>query len=328
MIKSKWASIVVAVFVVTTWSRVASAEDLLKATTMLPRPVVYTKDFAKWVNSVNKRGKGILQIKILGGPEAIPTFQQAEAVRKGIVDMIWGPATYYLGAVPAVNALVGSNMTPSETRKSGGIALLNKIYQKRLNAYYLGRTHFIRLHIYTTKRPKIAKSGMVDLSGFRLRGTPSYRKFFVDLGSTFVNMAAPEVYTALERGTINGVGWPLVGISDFSWDKHLKYRIDPGFFSSDVSTIVNLDKWKKLSQRAREFLQREAIAYESDSYNRFVRLSKEADKRMRAKGMTVITLRAAAARRFRKEASDVAWQRLKEKDPKHYKALRAKFYAE
>jgi TRAP-type mannitol/chloroaromatic compound transport system substrate-binding protein len=76
----------------------------------------------------------------------------------------------------------------------------------------------------------------------------------------------PEVYTALERGTVDGLGWPSIGVMDLSWDKFLKYRIDPGYFQTDLSMLVNLDRWNALGEEARQILQDTAIEWEEESY--------------------------------------------------------------
>ena len=60
-----------------------------------------------------------------------------------------------------------------------------------------------------------------------MRVAPAWRDFVTGLGGTGIVIPAPEVYTALERGTVDGIGWTSIGIMDFSWDKHLKARIDP-----------------------------------------------------------------------------------------------------
>ncbi len=42
--------------------------------------------------------------------------------------------------------------------------------------------------------------------------------------------APGEVYTALERGVVDGYGWPITGIFDLGWHEKTKYRVDPGFY--------------------------------------------------------------------------------------------------
>jgi TRAP-type transport system periplasmic protein len=306
----------------------AEAQETVRALSMLPKPVTYTQSFLKFIDKVNAAGEGVVQIEFVGGPEAIPTFDQPEAVREGVIDMIYGPASYYPGIVPETDALVGSNVTPMEKRANGGIDLLNQIHQEKMNAYLLGHPDGgIQFHVYMTKEPQLKDDGLPDMSGIKLRGAPIYREFFTDyLGATFVQVNVPEVYTALERGTVDGLGWPSIGVMDLSWDNFLKYRIDPGYFQTDLVILVNLDKWNSLSDEARQILQDTAIAWEEESHEELQALREKEDAEMKERGMQVVELPPEAAGAYLNAAYEEAWSRLKERDPTHYQALRDKFF--
>ncbi|HEX6113041.1 MAG TPA: TRAP transporter substrate-binding protein DctP [Geminicoccaceae bacterium] len=308
----------------------ASAQETLRALSMQPAAVTYTQSFLKFIDKVNAAGQGVVQIEFVGGPEAIPTFDQPEAVREGVIDMIYGPGSYYAGIVPETDALVGSNVTPMEKRANGGIDLLNQIHQEKMNVYYLGHPDGgIQFHVYMTKEPRLKDDGLPDMSGIKLRGAPIYREFFTNyLGATFVQVNVPEVYTALERGTVDGLGWPSIGVMDLSWDNFLKYRIDPGYFQTDLSILVNLDRWNALSEEAKQLLQDTAIAWEEESYEQLQALRAEEDAEMKKRGMQVVELPPEAAEAYLAAAYEEAWNRLKERDPTHYDELRTKFFQE
>ena len=121
-----------------------------------------------------------------------------------------------------------------------------KLYDEKMNAIFLVRTLVnTPFHLYLTK--PITKA---DLTGFKLRITPVYRDFFTALGATVVQTAPGEVYTALERGVVDGYGWPIGGIFDFGWHEKTKYRVDPGFYRAEVSILINKATWGKLERRA------------------------------------------------------------------------------
>ena len=118
---------------------------------------------------------------------------------------------------------------------------MNSLY---LTTYGMG----VPFHFYVTKDMPISKPD--DLKGLRFRGQPNYNAIFKHYGIAGVNIAAPEVYTALERGTVQGYGWPLWGINDFGWEKLTKMRIDPGFYNVVVNVLMNKTKYDSLSRRA------------------------------------------------------------------------------
>ena len=301
----------------------ASAEDVLSATTALPKNLTNSVNFLKWVEQVNAKGKGVVRITYRGGPEAIPTFEQGEAVRNGVVDMVYTPSNYYAGQVPETDAFVAATVSPADARKNGGFELLNQVHQKKMNAYLLANFEALQeFHIYLRNEPKFKADGMPDFSGVKIRGTPIYREFFINLGATFVNMPPPEVYTALERGAVDGAGWPRIGLMDANWDKFLKYRLDPGFYSVDLAVLVNLDKWKKLTPASRDLLQKMAMDYEVQSIQDNVVKAKQEDAELMKRGVKFVSMQPAAAKRFLDEAYKLAWDRMKSRDPANVDALR------
>jgi len=305
----------------------AAAEEVLRAVTAFPAPVEFSQSFLRFVDKVNEAGEGVVQIQYMGGPEVIPPQQQAQAIRNGVIDMQYGPGTYYLGQIPEVDAWVGSTVTAMEARKNGGLATMREVYADKLDAYLLGHIDTgITFHIYLTEAPERTDDGGVDLSGLKLRSQPIYREFFENLGAASVSIPVPEVYTALERGVVDGIGWPLVAIRDLSWDQFLTHRIDPPFFQTDLAVIMNADRWQGLSEEAKTILQTAAAQYERESHEYYQENIAETDEAVRQAGMTVVELTGEAAERYLDMAFETAWSRLEESGSPHYEALREAYY--
>src|SRR4030043_388582 len=110
----------------------------LKMTTFLPKDDVNHTAWWAFVEEVNKKSKGDLVIKFIGGPEAVPAFKQFEAMRTGVVDMIFTAEAYYGGAVTGAAYTHLSRLSPLEERKNGHNDLRVEILKKQ-NLFYLGR---------------------------------------------------------------------------------------------------------------------------------------------------------------------------------------------
>lgn len=305
----------------------ARAEEVLNAVVAFPKPLDFTKSFLRYVDEVNARGEGVVKINVQGGPEVIPSQEQGDAVRRGVVDMQYGPATYYLGAFPEADAMVGSNLSSAETRANGGLDMLGEAFAEKMGVHLLG--HFdtgIAFHLYLVDEPKRTEDGAVDLAGLKLRSQPIYREFFEKMGVTTVSIPVPEVYTALERGTVDGLGFPLVAVMDLGWHEHFKYRIDPPFFQTDLVTIVNQARWDGLSDEAKTVLQEAAIAYEQTSYDYFQGYQQELDQKMRDAGITVIELEGETGAAFAASGYETAWERFAAKDEEAANRFKEKFY--
>jgi len=242
----------------------AGAEELtLKGAVFVPPSTTYGIPFKRFVDHVNETGKGILQIRIVGGPEAVPADGQAQAVKNGVLDLAAIPPAYYKSAMVEGDAQILSDMTLAEQRKSGAYAMLSGIAGERMNALYLTTYGIgVPFHLYVTKDMAVGKPE--DLSGLRFRGQPNYNAIFKHYGIAGVNIAAPEVYTALERGTVQGYGWPLWGINDFGWEKLTKMRVDPGFYNVVNTVLINKSKYDQLTPTHRKVLDEAVVWFEND----------------------------------------------------------------
>ncbi len=303
------------------------AEDVLRAVTAFPTPMFWSQDFAKFAEAVNEKGKGVIRIDIVGGPEVIPPPQQMDAVSRGVIDMQYGPATYHLGTAPEIDALVGSTVTPETFRSNGGLELMQKIFGERFNVRLMAMAQSgLQFHVWTVDQPTIGEDGKVDLKGMRLRSQPIYNAFFESMNAVPMSVPVPDVYTGLERHTFEGIGWPVAGVMDFSWDEFLKYRIDPGFFNSDLVVVMNPGKYDGLSDEAKAILDEVAAEYEIGSRDRLAQTTADTDKAVREKGIEIITLEGDAAKAYLDTAFDSAWSRLKASGSPYYDELREKFY--
>jgi TRAP-type C4-dicarboxylate transport system substrate-binding protein len=303
------------------------AQGSLKAISAFPKQLLFTKQFLKFVDQINKADGAPVKIRYVGGPEVTPVRQQGNAIRNGAFDMLMGPPAYYQGSVPEGFALFGANVSPTEARANGGTALLDRIFGEKLNAKFLAwGSGGVGFHIYLTRAPKRTASGGVDLSGFKLRSAPPYRAWFTSHGATNVMMQASEIYTGLERKLVDGFGWPAIGFTDLGLHKFVKFRIDPQVWQLDIVIIMNRDKWKSLSPAGRKFLTARAVAFEKESAAAFAQRSVEDRAKLKGAGGKLLNLKGAAGKKYVADAHAIPWKRIKKTAAGNYDALRAKFY--
>jgi len=295
-------------------------EVTLRMVSAFPENQHYVKRTIDWIEKVNKEGKGVLQINFIGGPKAIPTFEVGNAVKTGVVDMAMSTGAFYTNVMPEADALKLTQLPATELRKNGANDYINKIWNEKANMYYLARiVDFTPFHLYLIK--KIDKP---DLTGLKLRITPVYRDFFQALGGTVVQIAPGEVYTALERGVVDGYGWPIHALFDLNWQEHTKYRVDPGFYNAEVSLIVNLDKWKALTQAQRAYLTKQALAYEMQNEYWKTYNAEEAQRQAKA-GIQTIGFDAATSKQYVEKAYEVGWAGIIKASPEHGPKMKALF---
>jgi TRAP-type C4-dicarboxylate transport system substrate-binding protein len=297
----------------------AEAQEVtLRAVTSFAEKTQFSRNFERFIDKVNADGKGLVKINYIGGPRAMPPFEVGNAVRTKVVDIANVTGAFYTNLMPEADAFKLISKPMSEQRKNGTWAFINQLHNQKLNAHYLARQfHNVPFHIYLNK--KIDK---LDFTGLKIRVTPVYKDVVEALGGTTITTPPGEVYTALERGVVDGYGWPVTGIFDLGWEKVTKFRMEPAFYSVEVNVLVNQDVWKGLTDAQRKVLNDAALWLEAlDSENDA--LIKAERERQAKSGIQAIAFGPAESQAFLKKANDVAWQSVIKRSPENGPKLRA-----
>ena len=291
----------------------AHAEDTLTAVHAFPETLIYTQSFLAFVDKVNEAGEGVVSIEVRGGPESIGMMQQPDAVRDGIVDMVYTAGSFYAGVVPEKDAMVASNLTAVETRENGGTALMDEIHREKMGVKYLGWFDSgVCYNLWTRDEPSFDAEGNLEVDGLKLRGNAVYNAFFTNyLGAQVIDLPTGDVYSALQRGVVDATGWTQIGLIDLKWNEFLDYRIEPCFFSTDLGVVVNLEAWEGLSEEARTILQDVAVQHEKDSVEALRAKRDEDFAALEEAGMEVVELEGEARERYLAAAREKTWERMK-----------------
>lgn len=289
---------------------VQANEVTLKAVSAFNLDTFISQRFNQFVDKVNEEGKGLVQIQVLGGPESIPSFEVGNAVRSGVVDLANSTAVFHANLVPEALAMTLTDRPIQELRENGGHALMDQIHQDKANMYWFARiSDGLQYHLYSNKPVDSA-----NLKGFKLRSTPVYLAFFRSLGATSLQISPGETYTALERGVVDGYGWPSVGLLDLGWQEKTKYRVEPGFYNVEVSLFFNKNSWDKLNDEQKAFLKKQVEWVESTNQEDLALAEKEKALQTEA-GVEVITLSDEVAAEFLEQADKAGWDNLKKVTP-------------
>jgi TRAP-type transport system periplasmic protein len=288
-------------------------EVTLRAVTAFAEKTTYSRPFEKFIEQVNAEGKGIIQINYIGGPKAMPPFEVGNALKAGVVDIANTTGAFTTNVMPETDAWKLTERPMSELRKNGGYDYMAKLYAEKMNAIFLARlVDNNQFHLYLNK-PISAP----DLTGLKIRITPVYRDFFQALGATVVQTPPGEVYTSLERGVVDGYGWPITGIFDLGWHEKTKYRVDPGFYTVEVSILVNKTTWDKLSDAQKAVLRKAAERGEAEAAAEFGAENAKDTKRQAEVGIQTIKFDGAVAEAYRAKAYQAGWEGVIKQSPEH-----------
>ena len=302
-------------------SGLAGAQEVtLKGITSFAEKTFYSRAFERFIDKVNADGKGLIRINYIGGPKAMPPFEVGKALAGGVVDIANVTGAFYTNVMPEADAWKLTERPMSELRKNGGFDYMAKLYDQKMNAVFLARhVDDNPFHLYLTKR--ISKP---DLTGLKIRITPVYREFFQALGATVVQTPPGEVYTALERGVVDGYGWPITGIFDLGWHEKTKFRVDPGFYSAEVSILINKNALAKLNAAQKKVILDAAAWIEAQAAETAKENAADIAKQ-KAAGIEVIEFKGAEGEAWRAKAYEAGWAAIVKLSPEHGPKLKAFF---
>jgi TRAP-type transport system periplasmic protein len=300
----------------------ASAEEVtLRAVSAFAEKTTYSQGFERFIERVNQQGKGVVQINYIGGPKAMPPFEVGNALKSGVVDLANATGAFYTNVMPEADAWKLTERPMSELRRNGGYDYMSRLYAEKMNAIFFARhVDGNPFHLYLNK-----PISSPDLTGLKIRITPVYRDFFQALGATVVQTAPGEVYTALERGVVDGYGLPITGIFDLGWHEKTKYRVDPGFYTAEVSILVNKSAWDKLTDAQRNVLRQAGEQAEADAAAIFAQENAKDTKRQADAGIQTIRFDGAEGKLYRDKAYEAGWAGVIRQSSQHGPKLREFF---
>ena len=313
----------------TSVSQAASEKITIEAITAWPKTTFMVQNFMRFLDNTNAKAAkmypGQFEIKYKGGPEVISFKEQVEAVRTGLVDMVFTATSYYTSIIPVGDGFSASALTPWEEREKGVFDFMQKIHADKANAYFLSRMGSgIPFQFFVNKPVK----GLDDLKGLKLRCSPTLIPFLKKIGASPVMMPPGDIYTGMERGVVQGYVWPAAQIREWGWEKVTKYVVEPAtpYQAIDV-VLVNLDVWKKLPKQIQELLIESAKVEEHLTIERANKYIPRENAELQKMGIQFVNLPEADAKKFSDAAISALWDVVIKRDPQNgpkFKAMISK----
>jgi len=178
-------------------------------TTWPPGFPVLQEGAERFAENIKAMSNGRLNIKVYAGGELIPALQTFDAVSQGTVEMGHGSAYYWAGKVPEAQffSTVPFGMTARGMNAwlydGGGLDLWREVYKPfHVVPFPLGNTG-VQMGGWFNKEI----NSLDDIKGLKMRIPGLGGKVFAKAGGNPVLLAGSEVYTALERNTIDATEW-------------------------------------------------------------------------------------------------------------------------
>jgi TRAP-type C4-dicarboxylate transport system substrate-binding protein len=156
-----------------------------------------------------------------------------------------------------------------------------------------------------------------------MRTAAKYDKMMLKLGMVPVTVAFGETYTALQRGVVDGFGWPTIGPREWGWLEFSKYVIDIPFYTrQNTFFAMNLDTWNKLPKSAQDKLTEITVKYEPEMQAYFEKEIEKEKKEMEKLGLQRIKFSAEDTKKYIDSANYSFLDDLEKKVPEEVKVIK------
>jgi TRAP-type transport system periplasmic protein len=272
-----------------------------------------------FMKGVEAGTKGSIKFNI-SGPETVPAFEQLQPASSGVFQMLFTHAVYHYGTTGIAMGLDAVGGTPEQRHASGMYQAIDKGYQK-LGMKFIAAASSATTGYHIVLRAPVNPAG--DLAGRKIRGTPSYINVVNMLGGSSVVMPPGEVYSALEKGVVDGAAWPAAGVLGMRWYEVAKYMLRPGFGYSTYLFLMNLNAWNRLSDAEKAVITAEARKAEQTWHGEYDRMVKEEETELIKRGMQITEMGAAQKAKLASAWAEAQWDLAEKKSGQEAKDLRA-----
>jgi len=220
-------------------------------TTWPPNFPIFQEGVVQLAKDIEVMSGGRLKIQVYAGGELVPALQTFDAVSQGTVQMGHGSAYYWAGKIPAAQFMsaVPFGMTAKGMNAwfygGGGLELWRELYKPFNVIPFPGGNSGVQMAGWFNKKIQTVD----DLKGLKMRIPGLGGKVLAKAGGTPVLLSGGEIYTALERGTIDATEW--VGPyhdERLGLYRAAKYYYYPGWQEPGtvLELIVNAQAWAEL----------------------------------------------------------------------------------
>ncbi|MBZ9540307.1 MULTISPECIES: TRAP transporter substrate-binding protein [Modicisalibacter] len=234
----------------------AQAETTLRLSHFWPGASAINKQlFEQWAKTVEKESNGEIKVQNFPSQTLSQADETYDAAVNGIADIGITAQGYTNGRFPLSQIVELPGVAESAPQ---GACVLQTLYDENKIASEYDDSHV--LFMFTTgpgyihtKDTDVQKPG--DLEGLRIRRpTAVAGEILKNMGAQPVGMPAPDIYTSLQRGVIDGLSFPWEGIKSFQLGEQLHYHTQVPFYTLIFVATMNQNTYDRLSPEAKKVI--------------------------------------------------------------------------
>ncbi|EIJ44038.1 TRAP-type mannitol/chloroaromatic compound transport system, periplasmic component [Beggiatoa alba B18LD] len=288
---ARWLSPVIGALAVAVTSLPSYAADTFNwkmVTTWPPNFPIFQTGVVRFAKDVETMSNGRIKIQVFAGGELVPPLQTFDAVSQGTIELGHGAAYYWAGKVPAAQFMsaVPFGMTAKGMNawfyNGDGLKLWQEAYAPFNVVPFPGGNTGVQMGGWFNKKIESVQ----DLQGLKMRIPGLGGKVIAKAGGTPVLLAGGEIYTALERKTIDATEW----VGPFHDERLGLYRAAqyyyyPGWHEPGtvLEVIVNKKAWDSLPPDLQKIVESAASSLNVTMYAEFEASNNKALRELKEK---------------------------------------------
>jgi TRAP-type C4-dicarboxylate transport system substrate-binding protein len=279
----------------------------LRYIAFINRNTVWGKPYDFLADEVARMSNGELEIEYAGGSDVIGGFDAPEAIANGVFDMSHSANSYFAGAMPSSISLASGNASADALKSSGVLDAYADILMQQRSVKMLGMPLSGVGYVLQVR----GNPGELSyFKGKKIRSIPLYDPILEALGATPVTTSPSEAYTAMERGVVDGLGWPDIGLLDFKFYEQAKFVMLPDFYQLRTVTLINPNSFSSLPAELQTVLT-EASASADAIGAKWAKEKRDAEHaEMEAAGVEFVSLSDAEGAQFRALTEEKLWDKV------------------
>jgi len=266
-----------------------------------PQHFLQTDGFMPWAKAVEARSGGRVKVTFYPGETLSKGKDNFDSIVTGVADIAWVSLAYTPGLFPLTELFFVPHMGNISAETCTHI--YHELYEKfpQIRAEY-SRVKVLWTHIGSPAGLLSAKKPirrLEDLEKMVIRAVGPNGETAKALGATPVSMTVPDVYMAMERGSVEAALVPLEALITFKLNEVTKY-ITTGFQGGygPYLTGMNLKVWNSLPPDIQRIMDEESPKIAFLNSRGWDKKEQEAIELMKSKG-GVINLSAEEAEKWR-----------------------------
>jgi TRAP-type C4-dicarboxylate transport system substrate-binding protein len=269
-----------------------------------------------FIKNVEEASKGEIKIK-RSGPEVAPAFEQMQPVSAGVFDFLFTTPGYHQAQTGVGNILDAVNGDLEKRRQSGLVQWADDFYNKRYGLKIIALhpapgNHFVL-------REPLGPDG--TLKGLKVRSNATFDGIVRQLGGTPVNMSPADAYSAMQKGVLDGITFPVFASSDYKLYEVGKYMTRPVFGLSNVLLMMNTKKLSSLSPDLQRILIEEGRKLDDIGTQALAKVATKDEETMQANGVKIVQLSPTVAPKLNEMYNEGIFQTASRTTPDDVKAF-------